>query len=292
MTVVDAPAPVLSAHQTPWHVGAVTLTVHDLKTVLAFYRDAIGLAVIDETGGKATLGAGGVPLLNLVEDANARRRSPREAGLFHTAFLVPSRADLADWVRHAMRIKLPMEGASDHLVSEALYLSDPEDNGIEIYADRAKGDWTWQADGVAMSTERLNIAGLLEEGIDRPFQGMAAGTRVGHIHLQVGDIATAERFYHEVLGLDVTARRNGGTFYSTGRYHHHVATNVWQSRGAGPRDLPSTGLSGFEWVAADAATFAKLRERLQEAETPFSVDGGTIKLADPWRNTVVLTVAG
>jgi len=286
----DKPMTGSAALDTPWHVGTVMLTVRDRARVAAFYRDVIGLEPLYENNGETVLGAGEAPLLALREDKGARLRSPHEAGLFHTAFLLPRRTDLAAWLRHAIEKRIPIEGASDHLVSEAIYLSDPEGNGIEVYRDRLPSEWSWNGGRVRMATERLNIENLLAAA-EAPFKGAPTGSVVGHIHLQVGDLQTAEAFYAQALGLDITAHYPGGTFYSSGHYHHHVATNIWHSRGAPVRDLPSTGLAGFELVARDASLVGDAAARLAAAGVAAHSSEGQVTLADPWRNEIILRTA-
>src|SRR5262249_50048789 len=151
---------------------------------------------------------------------------------YHTAFLMPTRADLARWILHIARNKVPLSGASDHAVSEAFYLDDPEGNGVEVYSDRPAETWQWTGDGVRMTTNPLDTDAIGREvPPTAAFPGAPDGLRIGHIHLRVGDVARAEAFYRDMLGLDVIRRRHGATFMSTGRYHHHVAGNVWYSLG-------------------------------------------------------------
>ena len=240
------------ATDAPLTIGMVSLTVHDLDAVTAFYRQAMGLSVLSADAQSATLGAGDRTLLELRRDPAARRRSAREAGLFHTAFLMPSRADLGRWTRHAAATKAPIVGAADHLVSEAIYLTDPEGNGVEIYADRPLSEWTWKDKLVVMASDPLDIDALVASGGGEAWTGFPQGSVIGHVHLQVGAIAPAEAFYVGVLGLDVTCHYPGATFYSSGGYHHHIATNIWNSRGAAVRDYPSTGLADVEILAAEA----------------------------------------
>lgn len=275
---------------TPLHMGRVTLAVRNLPLVADFYRKVIGLEPLETEAGRVSLGAGGKVLLTLVEDKAAAATSPRAAGLFHTAFLVPTRHDLARWLLHVAEIGAAIQGASDHLVSEAIYLADPEGNGIEVYCDRAPRDWAWQGDTVAMATERLDLQGLVAGVEPGPWTGLPAGTCVGHVHLRVGDIPAAEHFYRDALGLALTARYPGGSFYASGRYHHHIATNVWQSRGAGPRPQPSTGLRSLEVLAGTGEAWAALQAKALAAGARHQQDGSLL-LDDPWRNTLVLRQA-
>lgn len=223
-------------------IGHVALTVRDLPAMTAFYRDTLGLAPLGGDGETARLGAGGRTLLELRSDTAARPRDPRQAGLFHTAFLLPDRADLARWLRHAAESRVRLTGASDHGVSEAIYLDDPEGNGIEIYWDRPASEWQRDGDRIQMVTLRLDLDGLLTLA-DRPWSGAPDGSSVGHVHLQVGDLDRAEDFFAGDLALTRTFDGPGGVWYGWNGYHHHLAGNVWNSRGAGPRDRDMTGLA-------------------------------------------------
>lgn len=253
----------LTAFDAPLHIGAVSLVVRDLARVLGYYRDAIGLEVQAESAGEAVLGAGSRPLLRLIHDPAARLADARASGLFHTAFLVPSRRDLARWLAHAAAMKVPLEGASDHIVSEALYLSDPEGNGIEIYADRPRSAWQVANGQILMDTLALDIDDLMGnlQPSETPWTGIAGGTRIGHIHLKVGDTGAAEQFYDGLLGFATTYRRPGASWMGSGGYHHHLAANSWMSRGAAPRQPGMTGLTGFEIVVRDAGAVAGLNAR-------------------------------
>lgn len=237
-----------STSDAPVQIGRVALTVNDIGRMTAFYRDMIGLEPLTADSQTAVLGAGGKPLLELRADRAARRRDPREAGLFHTAFLLPRRADLGRWLHHAAGARLHLQGASDHDVSEALYLSDPEGNGIEIYWDRPRDDWHWDGDTVRMGSYALDLNELAAAG-GGGWDGAPEDTVVGHVHLQVGAIPEAEGFIAG-LGADITHRYPGGSFFGWGGYHHHLAANIWNSRGAGPRSYPSTGLAEVELLGA------------------------------------------
>jgi catechol 2,3-dioxygenase len=230
----------------PAHVEHVKLVVTDLDVVSRYYETVIGLRVLEDGQHRRVLGVGEQALLTLVHEPQARRAPRNAAGLFHTAFLVPDRPALAHWLAHAADLNLRLEGASDHLVSEALYLADPEGNGIEIYRDRQPEEWQFNADGtVQMATERLDLRGLVANAPGERWNGMAEGTAIGHIHLQVGDLPQAESFYRDVMGLKVMARYPGASFFATGGYHHHVAANIWNSRNALPRAEGMTGLAGY-----------------------------------------------
>ncbi|NGO64583.1 VOC family protein [Rhizobium daejeonense] len=257
-------------------IGKVVLTVNDLDAVSSFYQQSVGLHLLKGDAASVELGAGGKTLLELRRDASARRRSPREAGLFHTAFLLPARSDLGRWIRHAIETQARVVGASDHAVSEALYLSDPEGNGVEIYTDRPILEWRWRDGHVHMPSDQLDIESILATAGNDRWKGFPEGSVVGHVHLQVGAIDAAEAFYNGVLGLDVTSRYPGGTFYAVNGYHHHVATNIWNSRGAGPRSYPSTGLESVVFLAG--GRFA------DPVRAHLGADAGAadFTIADPW----------
>ncbi|MGA2045525.1 MAG: VOC family protein [Roseiarcus sp.] len=274
----------------PLRIGRVALTVHDLDRVGAFYQEAIGLQRIagDETA--LQLGAGGAILLELRRDSDAPRASPREAGLFHTAFLLPSRADLGRWLTHAASARLQIQGASDHLVSEAVYLADPEGNGIEIYADRPRAQWRWAEGAIVMATEALDVQGVMASGGGEAWRGAPAGTTVGHVHLQVGAIPAADAFYGTLLGFDLTCRYPGASFFGSGGYHHHFGANIWNSRGARVRPERTTGLAEVEIVAADAAIVAAIRARAERA--PVEAAPGRLALRDPWGTKLAIVAAG
>ena len=272
----------------PVHPGAPTLIVRDLGRVAAYYEESIGLHRLDADSETARLGAGGVTLLVLRKRPAAEQEAPGMAGLYHTAFLVPSRAELGAWLRSAIKARVVFDGASDHLVSESLYLSDPEGNGIEVYADRQRAGWKWVGKTVEMATNQLDIDGILADGAALADRGSRVpdGTRVGHVHLRVGAIPEAERFYEQVLGFDITRRRPGATFFSTGRYHHHLATNVWESQNSPRRSGTTTGLASLELIAKDTAAFDATAERLLAAGGRRT--GDQITAEDPWGNTVIL----
>jgi catechol 2,3-dioxygenase len=267
----------------PAYVDRSHLVVADLPLVSGFYRTMLGLSVIEKTASGEVLGVSGVPLLTLTTDRDARRAPRNAAGLFHTAFLMPDRTELARWLRHAARNNVVLDGASDHLVSEAIYLSDPEGNGIEIYADRPHDRWRFHADGtVEMATVRLDLQALHDSVPEDRWGGMAEGTAIGHIHLQVGDIPGADAFYRDVLGLTLMARYPGASFFATGGYHHHLGANIWNSRGAGTRADNMTGLSDYTLRFNDKAALDTAVARLDALEIASEKRDGGVFLRDPW----------
>ncbi len=277
------------ANRTPMRIGMVTLRVRDLDKVADYYRDAIGLTVMTRTASGARLGAGGVPLLDL-ERQGAARESRNAAGLYHTAFLMPTRKDLARWLVHAAANRIPLSGFADHLVSESVSLDDPEGNGIEVYADRAPELWQWNAGTVTMATDPLDIDGLLALTDTRSTSYAKApdGLRIGHMHLRVGDLEQADRFYGGAIGLDPTRKRTGAAFLSSGRYHHHLGLNVWQSQGAGQRDDSATGLAWFSLEIAGPDILQAQEQRLEQAGAPVVAITDGIETTDPWGTKVRL----
>jgi catechol 2,3-dioxygenase len=274
-------------------VGLVALTVSDLARSLVFYTDVMGFALLHKDVGQAVLGAGNTPLLALCEVPGAPHAPRSATGLYHFAILVPSRADLGRWLRHWLELGLPMPGQGDHLVSEALYLSDPEGNGIEVYRDRPRAEWTWANGQVQMAVDPVDIAGLLAEAEaeGKPWEGMPVGTKIGHMHLQIGDVEPARAFYADLLGFDVVAQMPSALFVSAGGYHHHIGMNTWHSRGQGPAPEGSAGLRYFTLRQPDADAIATVVARLDAAGIPHHEESGGVAFDDPWRNRIVLTTS-
>jgi catechol 2,3-dioxygenase len=296
ISVMDAPNPSAmptAASRAPLHIGAVGMMVRDLDRLTAYYRDALGLAVQERTPQGATLGVGGVPLLQLLHRPDALPDDPREAGLYHTAFLMPTRADLARWIVHAGKLRVPMTGASDHGVSEAIYLDDPEGNGVEVYSDRPREQWRRDGKSILQKTDPLDIDAIVRE-IDpatATYPGAPEGLRIGHVHLRVGDIARAEAFYSGALGLDITRRRAGASFLSSGGYHHHVAVNIWHSDGAGMRNGKRAGLVWLAMEISDQPTLDGVKQRLAAAGLAIHWIPGGFAATDPWGTTIHFTIA-
>lgn len=275
-------------------LGVVALTVANLAGSLDFYREVMGfnLLNLDEASGHATLGAGATPVLVLQEQAGAPAPPANATGLYHFAVLVPTRADLARWLLHLVESGYPLGGASDHLVSEALYLSDPEGNGIEVYRDRPRDEWPRRDGIVQMATDPLDLGALLAEAKadPQPWDGLPEGTRLGHMHLQVADIPQARDFYHGVLGFDIMfdLERMGALFVSAGGYHHHLGVNTWHSRGGRPAPDGSAGLSYFTLHLPNAGALAAVLSRLDAAGVSYRQESGGIAVEDPWRNMILL----
>ena len=268
-------------------IGSVGLTVSDVERSRQFYERVIGLA----EAGAASLGAPGRPFLELRGDAAAPPLNPRATGLFHFAILVPDRAELARSLRRIAEARWPLDGASDHLVSEALYLSDPDGNGIEIYRDRPREEWPHRDGQVEMATIPLDLDTLLADSSDVSAT-VPAGTTVGHVHLKVSELDNTERFYSGVLGFDVTVRGYpGALFVSAGGHHHHLGLNTWHSAGASPPPPGSIGLRSFEVVLPDRAAFDTTLDRVHSAGIQGETVNGGALIRDPSGNGVLLTVA-
>jgi catechol 2,3-dioxygenase len=272
-------------------LGAVRLNVADLPAMRAFYERVIGLESLEGGHAAARLGAGeGAPVVELVERPKAPPRPPGTTGLFHLAILLPDRGELARALRRVADAGWRLTGASDHLVSEALYLDDPEGNGIELYRDRPRDEWSYEGGSLQMATLPLDLEGLVAElDGDGSAPRMPAGTRIGHVHLQVGDLEEAGAFYHGVLGFDVTVRSYpGALFVSAGGYHHHVGLNTWAGEGAPPPPPGARGLAGFEVVPPNEAEIEAIAQRAEAAGKSVLRDDGGLRLSDPSGNDVVL----
>lgn len=271
------------ATSMPAYVERAHLLIQDLPMVSAWYRRVIGLAPIETSASGETLGVNGTPLLTLTTDPNAARAPSNAPGLFHIAYLVPDRRELGRWLKHAADNGVRLQGASDHLVSEAIYLADPEGNGIEIYRDRPRREWRYHPDGsLEMNTLPLDLQALHDEAPQDGWSSLADGSTIGHIHLQVSDIPQADNFFRDVLGLDLMARYPGASFFATGKYHHHVAANIWNSRGAGKRQGNMTGLTDYTIRVREPEKLATAINRLNEFEIPVHRDGGAHCVTDPW----------
>ena len=278
-------------------IGAVELTASDLGRSRRFYEDVLGLRGSELADGCLALGAPDREgaLVVLRGDPAAPARNSRTTGLFHLAILVPSRVELARSLARLAAERWPLDGASDHLVSEALYLSDPDGNGIEIYRDLPRSDWHRHDGQIEMATLPLDLRALLAElpGAPVPDHPVSPATQIGHIHLQVSDLESAESFYCGVLGFDVTLRSYpGALFISAGGYHHHIGLNTWHSRGAPPPPPGTVGLRHFEVVLPDDAALLRVLERVRGAglATESGAEGSTFA-HDPFGNGIRLRTA-
>jgi catechol 2,3-dioxygenase len=276
-------------------MGAVRLTVSDLSRSIPFYEQVMGLDARHLDNGDVALRVkDGRTLVELHGDSSAPPRDPGAPGLFHLAVLMPDRAHLAMALARVASRSWPLTGASDHLVSEALYLSDPDGNGIEIYRDRPRDEWPERDGQLAMATLPLDLENVLAElGDSQTLEpGAPPGTRMGHIHLQVSDLDQAERFYAGVLGFEVTVRRYpGALFVSAGGYHHHLGLNTWNSAGAAPAQPEAVGLRNFEVVLPSADELERVLARVQAAGLPSEPADGAVLVRDPFGNGVLLPAA-
>ncbi len=275
-------------------LGPVRLTISDLDRSVAFYRDVIGLGLLRRQDETALLTAdGATPLVVLTELPGARPKPPRTTGLYHFAILLPTRLDLARSLRRLVDGRYPLQGASDHLVSEALYLADPDGNGIEIYADRPRSAWPRFDGQLQMATEPLDLEGLLAELAQdaRPREGVPLQTRIGHVHLHVADVRQAEAFYRDVLGFDLILHFGGSAaFLSAGGYHHHIGLNTWAGVGAPPPPPEAVGLRDFTIVLPDQGELQHVMGRLRESGIGFDERADAIALRDPSSNGLKLVV--
>ena len=260
------------------HMGLVELSVSDLDRSLAYWRDVVGLRVLSRENGTAELGTD-TPLVRFVEEPGAET-ARGYAGLFHVALLVPDRPSLGRFLAHTVRGRIPLTGLSDHVVSEAIYLRDPDYHGIEVYADRPRAGWEGKV-SQTMTTIPLDTDSLLAEAGDAEFAGLPDGTKVGHVHLCVSDVDESVGFYRDKLGMAVTAQAGSqAAFLSAGGYHHHLAGNTWETLGAAPAPEGTARLLRFTVVLPDEAEVERVAERI----------GGT-EARDPSGNTVVLAAA-
>ena len=287
-------------------LGPVYLKIADLPRALAFYRDVLGLSAgpalkSEETGQVLHLSAGiDQPLIVLHEVPGARPKPPRSTGLYHYAILVPTRLDLAQVLRRLDETGYPLGGASDHGVSEALYLSDPDGNGIEIYRDRPREEWPRRADELRMGVEALDLDDFLRElkHGEVGWAGLPPDTTIGHVHLHVDDLHDAEVFYRDGLGFALMQRMGAGAiFVSAGGYHHHVGANIWAGAGAPPPPPDAVGLEQFVILLPNQAELARTVEHLRQLGAQLEdvqTDGaaGAVRTQDPSGNKIVLSIPG
>jgi catechol 2,3-dioxygenase len=289
---LEAQAAETAAQLSPLtRLGPVHLSVADLERSLSYYRSAVGLEPVEIGNGTLSLGCGGRTLLVLVEEPGASS-AYGYTGLYHFALLVPERVDLARWLAHAARDRVQLQGLSDHYVSEAIYLSDPDGHGIEVYWDRPREHWQGQV-AERMTTLPLDVDGLLGELADpasERFEVLPAGTVIGHVHLKVADIPGAIAFYGDTLGFALMARLGGqAAFLAAGGYHHHLGANTWESAGAGAAPPGTASLRHATIVLASREERDGTAQRVREAGHPGEVTSDGPIVADPSGNHVLLT---
>jgi len=277
-------------HQKPnTFVEQVNINVLNLESALKFYRKVIGFQVLAQTERKAVLTADGkTGLLTLEQPADVQPKEEGKSGLFHFALLLPTRADLSVFFRHLNEAGYRF-GASDHLVSEALYITDPDGNGIEIYIDRPPAEWTWSDGEVNMVSDPINVESLLAVS-DSTWDGLPADTIMGHIHLHVSDLQKAEEFYTKGLGFTVVSHYPQAIFISTGDYHHHIALNTWQGVGAPTPEKNSVGLNWYTIVFPNEEARVKVIEQLKHIGVSVIAENGLFVTEDPSGNKIQLSV--
>lgn len=271
-------------------LGHVELRVPDLDRSIKFY-EGIGLKVSENKNGVAmlTVQGGGDPLLGLIEDQNAALRPNDTTGLFHLAILLPTRADLALTLDHISKSGYPIQGASDHQYSEAMYLTDPDNNGIEIYADRDSSKWKEDSKGGYIGgTASIDFKSLMSEIKSKTWSGLPAGTKLGHMHLQASELKDSEDFYTKGLGFDVVAKGNGMLFLSKDRYHHHIGLNTWSGVGIPQPPANSLGMNLFT-VRFSPDEFEQAQANLKGMGHAFDLDGDAFTVKDPSGNTLRVT---
>jgi catechol 2,3-dioxygenase len=270
-------------------LGLVHLTVSDFNRVLPFYRQVLGFKEHRRHDGTVYLGGGGLDVLALTENPEARRMRGT-TGLYHFAVLVPSRLQLAHSLKRIAETETPVQGFADHLVSEAIYLADPEGNGIEIYRDRPRSDWYDAQGNFLMGTEPLDLRDLLAELHDQPeaWNGLDPATRLGHMHLHVANIRAAEKFYVDVLGFGEMANLGTAGFVSAGGYHHHIGFNTWGTAGAPPPPPDALGLRNFIVQLPNQDELGKVLDRVTRAGLRVEETDEGLLVRDPSQNGVVL----
>ncbi len=277
-------------HEKPnLFVKEVNVNVTNLKRSLDFYQKILGLKVLEQSPQKAVLTANGqTALVTLEQPDGVTPKQGRTTGLYHFALLLPERKDLAVFLRHLLETGYRF-GAADHFVSEALYLDDPDGNGIEVYRDRPSSEWTWKDGKVVMATEQLDGTSILAES-DAPFTGLPDKTIMGHIHLHVAHLAEAEKFYQEGLGFQIVSYYPQAVFMSTGGYHHHIAVNTWQGTGAPRRAASSVGLNWYTLVFPSEGARQQTIKQLQAAGAAVTETSSDYVTEDPAGNRIRLVL--
>lgn len=277
-------------HQQPnTFVSHVYLIVEQLERSLSFYQGVLGFQILDHTESSVSLTLNGKDaLMTLEQPADVLSKEPRRSGLYHYAILLPNRIELAKVIQHFIDIQYPLQGISDHLVSEALYLADPDGNGMEIYVDRPSESWEWIGEQVTMSTEQVDLRSLLSEANGEKFTGLPSATIMGHIHLHVSDLAKAAEFYINGLGFKVVYQiSNQALFISSGGYHHHIGLNIWNGKGVQAPSRNSVGLKYYTIVFADEITRDGAIKNLELLGYPVN----EYTAVDPSGNHILLIVA-
>ncbi|WP_203247314.1 VOC family protein [Sporosarcina beigongshangi] len=272
-------------------VGHVNIKVQDLDRSLTFYQEVLDFQILEQTDQTVKLTTDGkTSVLSIEQPENVVPRQGNTTGLYHFALLLPERSDLAEIVHHFQEIGLRY-GSSDHLVSEALYVKDPDGNGIEIYIDRDPSEWIWSNGEVAMAVDPLNFEALLSDGKQRSWKGLPAGTVMGHIHLHVSELRKTEEFYCKGLGFEVVNRYGDqALFIATGKYHHQIALNTWAGVGAPTPPVNSVGLESFTVVLADEVARDNVIDQLKSIGASVTEENGSFVTSDPSGNRIYLGI--
>lgn len=278
-------------HQAPiGYIRHVELKVLDLAVSIPFYTQHLGFSVLEQTGNQVRLGTSdGFPILSLRQLNHGTRKPPRTAGLYHVAILLPSREDLGQLLIHLVNRKVPLQGASDHMISEAIYLADPDGNGIELAADTNPKEWPWlngQLD-ILSGNGPMDVYAVVRVAKPQPFTGLPSGTVLGHLHLHAAELEPMRRFYTEGLGMDVVIDLpRSAIFMSYGKYHHHLAANVWNGIGAKPEPITSAGLSYAEIRIPAALSLQEVAQRLRTVKAPVEETASELWSTDPSGNRI------
>lgn len=272
-------------------IGKTTLGVANLDKMVRYYENVIGLTLLKKDANSAEMGLGETAVLHLESRPNGKQHK-NATGLYHLAILVPGRADLGQWLRHYIQTQQRMiDGAGDHLVSEALYLTDPEGNGLEIYRDRPRESWEYEGNQIKMATLAVDLPAVVAAAHPTQFTGMAQGTIIGHIHLQVHNIDEATNFYTHVLGFSYMTGYPEASFLSAGGYHHHIGANIWHSHGASPPPRGSLGLIRYEIQLPGSEGIAGLLTHLKTVGYPVQINNERITMTDPSGIEVIITAS-
>ncbi|MFJ8064139.1 VOC family protein [Psychrobacillus sp. NPDC096426] len=270
-------------------VELVELKVMNLEESLTFYQEVVGFKVLEKQDNKALLTADGkTALLSIEQRSDFEPKTQKTTGLYHFALLLPTRADLGAVLKHFIEINIRV-GAGDHLVSEALYLNDPDGNGIEIYTDRPDTEWKWNGEHVAMDTLQIDAQSILAEGANTKWTGLPEGTAMGHIHLHVADLSAAEKFYN-ALGFEVVTPYPGALFMATGKYHHHIGMNTWAGVGAPAAAENIVGLEAYTLVYPSNEVLNTAIENLKTIDAPLTEENDIYITKDPSQNKIKLIV--
>ena len=291
MQPVTQASPTATIHPNT-EMGVITLKVADLDRSMAFYNEIIGMRTLTQDLQSATLGVAARPIVRVEAVANAQRQPRGTTGLYHAAILLPDRLSLAIKIAQLAAAKYPIEGYADHLVSEAFYLSDPDGNGLEIYRDRPRSEWPRINGNIQMASDPIDLDEFFSHS-PNPVPGDMAlpiGTTLGHVHLRVGNIASAQQFYQKVMGFDLITIMPSALFLSAGGYHHHLGMNIWESRNGQPAPASSVGLREFSIYVPDIAEQDRLTAQIEAAGVGVERTGDVVLVRDPFQNQIVLSV--